>query len=57
MLKVKILTEGGKDIGLGHISRCLSLFDELLKRKISSELIINGDVKINIIKNVIFSCS
>jgi UDP-2,4-diacetamido-2,4,6-trideoxy-beta-L-altropyranose hydrolase len=56
MLKVKILTEGGKDIGLGHISRCLSLFDELLKRKISSELIINGDVKdVGFLHGIIYS--
>ena len=44
-MKVKILTEGGKNIGLGHVSRCLSLYDEVSKRKIPVDIIINGDVK------------
>ncbi|UCD55375.1 MAG: UDP-2,4-diacetamido-2,4,6-trideoxy-beta-L-altropyranose hydrolase [Candidatus Omnitrophota bacterium] len=37
-----ILTEGGKDIGLGHITRCISLCQALDERNIVPELIING---------------
>ncbi len=43
-MKVKILTEGGNNIGLGHIARCMSLYEEVLKREISIDFIINGDV-------------
>lgn len=43
-MKVKILTEGGNNIGLGHISRYMSLYTEVLKREISTDFIINGDV-------------
>jgi spore coat polysaccharide biosynthesis predicted glycosyltransferase SpsG/RimJ/RimL family protein N-acetyltransferase len=43
-MKVIILTEGGKNIGLGHISRCMSLYAEVSKREISTDFIINGDV-------------
>lgn len=43
-MKVKILTEGGKNIGLGHISRCMSLYAEASNREISTDFIINGDV-------------
>lgn len=30
--KVKIFTEGGTGIGLGHLARCASLYDEILKQ-------------------------
>lgn len=43
-MKVIILTEGGKNIGLGHISRCMSLYAEVTKREILTDFIINGDV-------------
>ena len=43
-MRVVILTEGGGNSGLGHISRCLSLYLEISKRKIQCEFIINGDV-------------
>lgn len=50
--KVLIFTEGGNKTGLGHISRCSSLYDELVNRGIEVELIINGDVfDIEIIKD------
>lgn len=42
-MKVKIFTEGGVNIGLGHISRCSSLYTELEDRGIPVELIVNGD--------------
>lgn len=44
-MKVKIFTEGGTDIGLGHITRCSSLYDEVKSRGIDVEFIINGDIK------------
>jgi UDP-2,4-diacetamido-2,4,6-trideoxy-beta-L-altropyranose hydrolase len=44
-MKVKIFTEGGKNIGLGHISRCTSLYNEVSKRKIKVDFIINGDLR------------
>jgi spore coat polysaccharide biosynthesis predicted glycosyltransferase SpsG/RimJ/RimL family protein N-acetyltransferase len=43
-MKVKIFTEGGKDIGLGHISRCSSLYDEISSRGIAVDFIVFGDV-------------
>lgn len=43
-MKVKIFTEGGSDIGLGHVSRCSSLYDEIAGRGIAVEFFIYGDV-------------
>lgn len=43
-MKVKIFTEGGKGIGLGHLSRCCSLYDEVYSRGLEVELIIYGDI-------------
>lgn len=43
--KVKIFTEGGSDIGLGHISRCSSLFDEVESKGIEVEFIIYGHIE------------
>lgn len=43
-MKVKIFTEGGNNVGLGHISRCTSLYDDISRRGISVELIVYGDV-------------
>ena len=42
-MKVFIITEGGRDIGFGHLTRCISLCQAFEKRKIASEFIINGD--------------
>ena len=42
-MKVVILTEGGADIGFGHITRCLSLYQAFEEKGIVSEMIINGD--------------
>lgn len=41
-MKVFILTEGGKGIGLGHIARCTSLYQAFRKREISVQFMING---------------
>lgn len=52
-MKVKIFTEGGKNIGLGHITRCSSLFEEIASRGISVDLIVYGDIEeIDILKSI-----
>lgn len=43
-MEVKIFTEGGNDIGFGHISRCSSLYDEALNRKVNVKFFIYGDI-------------
>jgi len=43
-MKVLIFTEGGKDLGFGHISRCSALFDELTSREVEVEFIINSEM-------------
>lgn len=51
-MRVLIFTEGGSQIGLGHISRCSSLYDELVGRSIEVEFIIFSDTNdFQIIKN------
>jgi len=42
-MKVYILTEGGKKIGFGHVTRCSALYQALTAQKIKPELLINGD--------------
>jgi len=44
-MKVKIFTEGGHNIGLGHISRCSALYDEGERRGIDTKLFIHGNTK------------
>jgi len=52
-MKVFIITEGGKNIGFGHITRCLSLYQSFKKRGILPKFIINGDDNIEyLLKNV-----
>src|SRR3990172_1915394 len=41
--RVVILTEGGKNIGTGHITRCTSLYQAFEERGITPEIIVNGD--------------
>lgn len=43
-MKVKIFTEGGGNIGFGHLSRCISLYDEVSSRGITVEVFVSGDV-------------
>jgi UDP-2,4-diacetamido-2,4,6-trideoxy-beta-L-altropyranose hydrolase len=45
-LKVYILTEGSKNIGFGHITRCLSLYQAFEERGIKPIFIVNGDSSI-----------
>jgi UDP-2,4-diacetamido-2,4,6-trideoxy-beta-L-altropyranose hydrolase len=42
-MKVLILTEGGKNIGFGHLTRCLSLCQAFETRNHKPEFIVNGD--------------
>lgn len=42
-MNVLILTEGGRDIGFGHITRCSSIYQAFEEKGFSPELIINGD--------------
>lgn len=42
-MKVYILTEGSKDIGLGHITRCTSLYQAFQEHGAAPEFIANGD--------------
>jgi len=41
-MRTVIFTEGGKEIGLGHVTRCLSLAEAFKERGIDIALIING---------------
>lgn len=43
MAKVLILTEGGKGIGFGHITRMLSLYQAFEEKGAEPHLVINGD--------------
>lgn len=42
-MKVFILTEGGEKAGLGHITRCTSIYQAFEEVGIRPELIVNGD--------------
>ncbi len=42
-MKVTILTEGGRDIGYGHITRCTSIYEAFEEIGKQSQLIVNGD--------------
>ena len=47
MKRVVILTEGGKDKGFGHVTRCLSVYQAFEKVGIIPNFIINGDESIS----------
>jgi len=42
-MKLAILTEGGRDRGFGHITRCLSFYEGFRERGFKTTLIVNGD--------------
>jgi len=42
-MKVFIITEGSKNTGFGHMTRCLSLYQAFEEEKIISEFILNSD--------------
>ena len=45
-MNVLILTEGGRDIGFGHITRCTSIYQAFEEKGFSPELIVNGDATV-----------
>lgn len=42
-MNIFIITEGGKNIGFGHITRCISLSEVFEKKNIKPDFIVNGD--------------
>ena len=42
-VNVFILTEGGKNIGFGHITRCTSIYEAFDEIDIPPQFIVNGD--------------
>ncbi|MFA5410261.1 MAG: UDP-2,4-diacetamido-2,4,6-trideoxy-beta-L-altropyranose hydrolase [Candidatus Omnitrophota bacterium] len=42
-MKVILISEGGKNIGFGHITRCLALYQAFEERGTELEFIVNGD--------------
>jgi spore coat polysaccharide biosynthesis predicted glycosyltransferase SpsG len=42
-MMIKILTEAGKDIGWGHVSRCSALFEEIIVRDIEARMYVAGE--------------
>lgn len=42
-MKVLIITESGKDIGFGHITRCTSIYQAFEEFGIQPQFIVNGD--------------
>lgn len=45
-MRVYIFTEAGSQYGYGHITRCSSIYNELVNRQVEVRLIINGDDKV-----------
>jgi UDP-2,4-diacetamido-2,4,6-trideoxy-beta-L-altropyranose hydrolase len=45
-MKVSILTEAGKNIGFGHLTRCIALYQAIKEKGGTPELVINGDESI-----------
>lgn len=51
-MKIIIITEGSSEIGFGHITRCLSLYQAFEEKGITVKFIVNGDSSIgSLIKN------
>ena len=54
-MQVYILTEGGKDYGLGHVARCSSIYQAFNHFNVFPKFIVNGDDSVkSIISNVDF---
>ena len=54
-MQVYILTEGGKNIGFGHITRCSSIYEAFKSYGFCSKMIVNGDDSVgSILTNVNF---
>ncbi len=53
MKKIKIFTEVGSSIGLGHISRCSALYKEAVRRGFDSKIYLFGEkVDLTFLKNI-----
>lgn len=50
-MKVTIITEAGKKVGFGHLTRCISLYEAFDENNIDTELIIDGDDSCEIMLN------
>jgi spore coat polysaccharide biosynthesis predicted glycosyltransferase SpsG len=48
-MHVLILTEGGMNIGFGHLSRCCAIYEAFQTKGISSEFILNGDKTVKVL--------
>ncbi len=54
-MRVYILTEGGKNIGFGHITRCISIYQAFKEKGIEPKFILNGDKSTkDLVKNLDF---
>ncbi|MCX6582705.1 MAG: UDP-2,4-diacetamido-2,4,6-trideoxy-beta-L-altropyranose hydrolase [Candidatus Aminicenantes bacterium] len=54
-MKITILTEGGAEIGFGHVTRCLSLCQAFAARRHHTRFIVAGDASVaGILKNINF---
>jgi len=42
-MKISIITEGNKETGLGHLTRCISLYQAFEERNIIPKIYLNGD--------------
>lgn len=45
-MKIIIITEGSHEIGFGHITRCMSLYQAFEEKKLFVQFIVNGDSSI-----------
>lgn len=45
-MRIGIFTEGGGDVGLGHVSRCTAFYDVLDSKQIETQLMVMSDVSI-----------
>ncbi len=51
-MKIVIITEGSSEIGFGHITRCMSLYQAFSERELPVQFIVNGDSTIeHLLKN------
>jgi len=42
-MKIRILTEGSEEIGFGHVTRCMSIYQAFQERGLDTELVVNGN--------------
>lgn len=49
-MKIAIITEGGRRIGFGHVTRCLALYQAFEKKGENPVLMINGD---SVVRNLV----